>query len=202
MNARVKNPVSNQYRTVSSPKQSCRFRAADVPKMFLQCRICFAVNLQMRRKLPKPFRPGETIAPQFTPVPMRHGRRDRWTAEEQRLFIMALSVTGQVEAACKMSRVSVKSALEMRNRPDARNFALAWDVAILSGRAHLIDHIFDRLVLGIAPLGSRASYDPKTGDEAYKILLASLFMQPSESADRFEDVQRPRLMAAAKGDIR
>ncbi len=68
---------------------------------------------------------------------------------------MALSVTGQVEAACKMSGISRKSAYQLRNREGAQNFVWAWDVAIQSGRARLFDYMMDRALNGVTTIKMR-----------------------------------------------
>jgi hypothetical protein len=86
---------------------------------------------------------------------MLRNRHDGWTPERQRMFIMALSVTGQVEAACKMSGISRKSAYQLRNREDAQDFVRAWDVAIQSGRARLFDYMMDRALNGVTTIRMR-----------------------------------------------
>jgi Fe-S cluster biogenesis protein NfuA len=78
-------------------------------------------------------RPGETIAPTFTPVPMLRNPHDGWTPERQQQFVMALAVVGSVDAAARMIRISRKSAYQLRSREPARSFAWAWDVAVASG---------------------------------------------------------------------
>lgn len=83
---------------------------------------------------------------------MQRNRHDGWTAERQRMFIMALTVTGQVDAACKMVKISRKSAYALRQRPEAKNFAWAWDVAIAAGRAKLFDYLFDRALNGVTTI--------------------------------------------------
>ena len=104
------------------------------------------------RTLPRRLRTGETIAPAFTPVPMLRNRHDGWTAERQQQFIMALALYGQVEAACKASGISRKSAYALRNREGAQNFVWAWDVAIQSGRARLFDYLMDRALNGVTTI--------------------------------------------------
>lgn len=71
------------------------------------------------------------------------------------MFIMALSLTGQVEAACKMSGISRKSAYQLRNREGAQHFVWAWDVAIQSGRARLFDYLMDRALNGVTTIRMR-----------------------------------------------
>jgi hypothetical protein len=165
--------------------------------MFLQCRISSAANAHMKRKLPKPMRPGETIAPQFTPVPMLRNRHDGWTEERQRMFIMALSVTGQVEAACKMSKISRKSAYALRNRPDAQNFVWAWDVAIQSGRARLFDYLMERAINGTTTITLKRGGAVEIDNGLDGRLVAGFLKSPTPGEDRF-----CTLKSVLKGDIR
>jgi hypothetical protein len=151
----------------------------------------------MKRKLPKPMRPGETIAPQFTPVPMQRNRHDGWTAERQRMFIMALSVTGQVEAACKMSRISRKSAYALRNRPDAQHFVWAWDVAIQSGRARLFDYLMERALNGTTTITLKRGGAVEIDNGLDGKLVASFLKSPVPGENRFGTQD-----SAPKGDIR
>ncbi len=93
-------------------------------------------------------RPGEPIAPPFTPVPMLRNRHDGWTPERQHAFLVALSVVGVVEVAAKMTGISRKSAYALRAREDAKSFARAWDVAVADGRARIFDYMMDRALNG------------------------------------------------------
>jgi hypothetical protein len=145
----------------------------------------------MKRKYPKPMRPGETIAPQFTPVPMLRNRHDGWTAERQRMFIMALSVTGQVEAACKMSRISRKSAYALRNRPDAQNFVWAWDVAIQSGRARLFDYLMERAINGTTTITLKRGGAVEIDNGLDGKLVAGFLKSPMPGEDRFGTPKSP-----------
>lgn len=94
----------------------------------------------------------ESIAPDFTPVVLARNRHDGWTAQKQRMFIKALAVTGSVEAAARMVKMSRKSAYALRNRPDAEDFNRAWDTAIWTGRARLFDYMFDRAINGVTTI--------------------------------------------------
>lgn len=134
----------------------------------------------------RPLRPGETIAPSFTPVPMQRNRHDGWTPERQRMFIMALSVTGQVEAACKMIKISRKSAYALRDRPEAKSFAWAWDVAIASGRARLFDYLFDRAVNGVTTVRVRPGGALDVSQSLDGKLVTAALTSPRPGEDRFK----------------
>lgn len=129
---------------------------------------------------------GETIAPQFTPVPMQRNRHDGWTPERQRMFIMALSVTGQVEAACKMIKISRKSAYALRERSEAKNFAWAWEVAIASGRARLFDYLFDRAVNGVTTVRVRPGGAVDVSHSMDGKLVTAALTAPLPGEDRFK----------------
>ena len=92
------------------------------------------------------------LVPEFTPVAMTRNRHDDWTPERQRMFVKALGVTGTVEAAARMVRMSRKSAYALRDRSDAKEFAEAWDIAISTGRARIFDYMFDRAVNGVTTI--------------------------------------------------
>jgi hypothetical protein len=71
----------------------------------------------------------------FAPVPVRR-RRDGWTVEKQIGFIEILAETGCVTTAARSVGMSVRSAYRLAARPDAREFAAAWDTAMpLAARA-------------------------------------------------------------------
>ena len=65
----------------------------------------------------------------FTPVPVR-GRHDGWTVDRQKGFILRLALGGHVTLAARAVGLSRKSAYRLRERPDARSFAAAWDKAV------------------------------------------------------------------------
>lgn len=99
--------------------------------------------------------PGDIDAPIFTPVPLQRVRHDGWTPQRQLAFIKALCVTGSVEAAARMVRISRKSAYALRLRPGAEEFAWAWDTAIGSGRARMYEYMFDRALNGVTTITMR-----------------------------------------------
>ena len=86
----------------------------------------------------------------FQPVPSARRRRDGWTPERQRDFILALSKIGMIAAAAKtvgMSRKSVYTLLE-RAGPDS-SFARALDNALETGRTRAWYKAVDRAINGV-----------------------------------------------------
>lgn len=137
--------------------------------------------------------PTETVAPGFTPVPMARTRHDGWTPERQRQFVMALSLVGSVDAAAKMVGMSRKSAYALRNRPEAKSFAWAWDVAIASGRARLFDYLIDRALNGVTTITLKRGGAVEIDHGADRHVVASMLKAPLPGERRF---------AAPKGDLK
>lgn len=85
----------------------------------------------------------------FDPVPSARRRRDGWTPERQRAFILALAQLGLVGAAARSVGMSRKSAYALLARAGPESgFARAWDAAIGRGRAHALDLGIERAIHG------------------------------------------------------
>jgi len=83
---------------------------------------------------PRPGRPPATITfPDFDPVPLRH-RRDGWTPERQRRYVIALFETGHMGKAARAVGMTEQSAARLRRRPDAACFARACEAAYGAAR--------------------------------------------------------------------
>ena len=65
----------------------------------------------------------------FRPVELKV-RHDGWTAARQAHFIEVLAATRSIAAACSAVGMSRASAYKLRDRPDARQFRLAWHAAL------------------------------------------------------------------------
>jgi hypothetical protein len=65
----------------------------------------------------------------FWPGPTRT-RRDGWTVQRQADFLGMLAETGSIMGACEAVGMSRKSAYDLRARPGAGSFAVAWDAAL------------------------------------------------------------------------
>lgn len=72
----------------------------------------------------------DSPAPDFAPVPTR-ARHDGWSPERQRLFVVALTRLGAVEAAARLVGMSPRSAYSLRKRAgEDSEFARAWNAAL------------------------------------------------------------------------
>jgi hypothetical protein len=96
--------------------------------------------------LPEPAAPD--AVPAFTPVPVRE-RADGWTPDKQRAFIELLADTGSVSDAAIRIGMSRESAYRLRRRPDAEDFAEAWDAAIMNATRRLADSCMERAIQGV-----------------------------------------------------
>ena len=83
----------------------------------------------------------------WVPV-LRRQRKDGWSPQRQRDFIVALADTGCVAIAARTVEMSVMSCYRLRRSPDAGNFAAAWDAALEQAARMLIDVAFDRALNG------------------------------------------------------
>jgi hypothetical protein len=122
---------------------------------------------------------------------MLRNRHDGWTPERQRLFIQALALTGQVEAACKMTGISRKSAYALRARPGAKNFCWAWEVALASGRARLFDYLFDRALNGVTTIKLKLGGDVEISNGPDGRLVAGFLKSPLPGENRFGAAAKP-----------
>lgn len=79
----------------------------------------------------------------LTPVDMG-SRRDGWTAERQRGFVAALAEHGGVGQAARSVGMTPQTANRLHRRPDAEDFARAWDLALAIGRGRSFDEAVRR----------------------------------------------------------
>lgn len=70
-----------------------------------------------------------------TPVVRTRRRRDGWTPERQRAFLLALRDTGSIAGALASVGLSRVSLHRLRNRPDAKHFEAALHAACAAARA-------------------------------------------------------------------
>lgn len=90
----------------------------------------------------------EDDLPDFTPVPLTRHRHDGWTPERQRGFIAALAQTGVVAQAARSVGMSSASAYNLRRRPHAESFALAWDMVEDEARNRALAFVVDQAMYG------------------------------------------------------
>lgn len=84
----------------------------------------------------------------FDGIPLEDSRKRLagWSAERQRLFLVALAETGSVHLASAAARLSARSAYRLRARSPA--FAAAWDTADQLAVGRLSALAFDRAING------------------------------------------------------
>lgn len=75
--------------------------------------------------------------PPFLPVLLR-GRADGWTPERQGKFVGLLAETGSVAEAARRVGMSRMAAYRLRRRPDAEDFAHAWEAVMAIRRGEEI----------------------------------------------------------------
>lgn len=90
----------------------------------------------------------EDDLPDFKPVPLTRHRHDGWTPERQRGFIAALAQTGLVAQAARSVGMSSASAYNLRRRPHAESFALAWDMVEDEARNRALAFVVDQAMYG------------------------------------------------------
>lgn len=88
--------------------------------------------------------------PAFAPAQLQRPRGSGWTPDRQRKFIEALAASACVTEAAASVGLSPTSAYNLRRRPDAAAFRLAWDAAIDFGMRRLVDAALARAVHGVA----------------------------------------------------
>lgn len=88
--------------------------------------------------------------PSFAPAQLQRQRGAGWTPDRQRKFIEALASSACVTEAAASVGLSATSAYNLRRRPDAQAFRLAWDAAIDFGMRRLVDAALARAVHGVA----------------------------------------------------
>ena len=74
---------------------------------------------------------------QFEPVPQLRRRKCGWDADRQRAFIAMLARVPSVAHAAQAVGMSRRSAYALADKPEAAEFAKAWDMAIDHGMTRL-----------------------------------------------------------------
>jgi hypothetical protein len=150
----------------------------------------------------------DTPALDFVPVPRRRNRRNGWTEETQRLFILALSDCGCVTAAARAVGMSVRSAYRLLDADGADSFAEAWDQAIARGVERLREIAFDRAFNGawvpVVRKGRLVRFEHRTNDRLAIGLLsgrrASVADQRERAVSRRKYRQRLRERAEREAE--
>ena len=98
---------------------------------------------------PLPDPPGtEDDLPDFSPVPLTRHRHDGWTPERQCGFIAARAESGVVAQAARAVGMSAASAYNLRRRPHAESFAIAWDMVEDEARERALAFVRDHVING------------------------------------------------------
>ena len=85
-----------------------------------------------RAQQPQPEVP-PPLLPEFAPVPLRY-RKDGWTPERQRRYVVALAETGHLGKAARAVGMTEQSAGKLRRRPGAASFDAACMAAYRDAR--------------------------------------------------------------------
>lgn len=85
---------------------------------------------------------------QFTPVPRQVKRKNGFTPERQRAFILALATCGNVRTACKAINCSNHAMWKLRSAAGAESFSAAWENATQRGARRVLDVMMDNALNG------------------------------------------------------
>jgi hypothetical protein len=120
-------------------------------------------------------------------------RVDGWTYQRQAAFLMALSETGLVSAACQTAEMSVASAYALRREARGRGFALGWQAAHLLARDRLEDVLLEAAITGVATVTERVE-----GTSVRRSLNGNLSMAVLNRLDKRAASLDDRAMAVAR----
>jgi hypothetical protein len=120
-------------------------------------------------------------------------RADGWTYERQATFLMALTETGLVSAACKIAEMSPASAYSLRREARGVAFHLGWQAAHLLARDRLEDVLLEAAISGVESVTTRVE---KTTHR--RVLNGNLSMAVLNRLDRRATALDDRAMAAAR----
>lgn len=125
---------------------------------------------------------------EFEPVPRLRRRRNGWTPEAQRAFIMALATCGCVSRAAKCVGMTPKSAYRLLDAPGAGSFAAAWDQAIANGIETVRYSALDRAINGswvpVSRRGKIVRYEHRFNDRMAVALLSGRVSTVTENRER------------------
>ena len=147
-----------------------------------------------------------SISPAFTPVPRQRIRHDGWSADKQNAFIEALAQYGIVRAAAEKVGMHPASAYKLREADGAESFAAAWDKALKTGMAQLVDIAMDRAIHGVAvphfykgeQVGERRWFDNKLLMFMMRHTAPQMFGRFAAEVDLAQRSEREQAQAEAK----
>jgi hypothetical protein len=120
-------------------------------------------------------------------------RVDGWTPVRQAAFLMALSETGLVSAACQTAEMSISSAYALRREARGRGFALGWQAAHLLARDRLEDVLLEAAITGVATVTERVE-----GTSVRRSLSGNLSMAVLNRLDKRAAALDDAAMAVAR----
>lgn len=142
----------------------------------------------------------DNIVPDFLPwLPARRVGPRGWTAATQRAFIAELMRHASVRRASVAVGKSARSAYQLRDKPGAEHFAVAWDAAVVTGKSAVMGAVMPRLLNGEAvpvfrrgrQVGVRVEHDDRL---AIAVLGAHRWLGgAAPGADSDIELQRYRL---------
>ena len=139
--------------------------------------------------------------PPFDPVPVR-SRRDGWTPERQRAFILALARSLCVDRAAAKVGMSRESVYRLRKRAGAESFAAAWNsvMAAKPRGSTALDLLFHRAFYGsLKPIvrgGQTVAFLHRPDNRALMSLLHRM-----DQSQRSSERMRQRLKEKGHGEI-
>ncbi len=140
----------------------------------------------------------------FTPVPRLRRRRNGWTEETQRLFILALSECGCVSKAARAVGMSPRSAYRLLEADGADSFAEAWDQAIARGVERLRDETMKRAFEGdwvpVYRKGRLVRVELRRNDRLAIALLSGRNAAVADNRERASSRRSYRLSLKAKAE--
>jgi molybdenum-dependent DNA-binding transcriptional regulator ModE len=138
----------------------------------------------------------------FTPVPRLRRRRNGWTDDNQRLFILALAECGCVSKAARVVGLSARSAYRLLYSDGAESFAEAWDQAIARGveklRAEAMTRAFSGEWVPVYRKGRLVRVEHRRKDKLAMALLSGRSASVADNRERASSRRKYRRMLLEK----
>lgn len=138
----------------------------------------------------------------FTPVPRKRVRRDGWTEETQRLFILSLSECGCVRQAAFSVGMSARSAYRLLDAEGADSFAEAWDEAISLGierlRGEAMARAFEGAWVPVVRRGRLVRFEHRRNDRLAIGLLSGRSASVADNRERATSRRKHRAKMRAR----
>jgi len=159
-------------------------------------------------RLAAPRADARAAASDFIPVAL-HARHNGWTPERQVAFIEALAESACVTRAAEAAGLSATAAYNLRRRPEAQAFRLAWDAALDFGVRRLADAALSRAVHGVArpvfyqgeQIGERRYYDERLTQFILRLRDPVRFGKWRDAREPDQHVDGPALLLSELIDL-